>query len=333
MCFPFKLTLFFCLSASIPLTGCASPHLNYNTLEISATIGDVYTKETLNNISKFIDNKFAIPSQTLLNGGTIQTTDTLQPNVTFPLAPMSALATASAPTGVTRTGTGTLAGAGSSVQGSFTQQQNYTIAPLSDSNTIRNQQAIYRYAVWGIPIADSFTPPRVFFENTFYFDPYYLQLPQCVLCDHTLRFDRVQTTKNLKVNPKLQRKWVLWDIDSSPDLVDLGHYGLHELFVRKSDYDRGVLSDLVLFTLSFTVPSEVIAQRVNSQASVVLNPQKSPQNPGLRPPAQTPFFIQPFAPAQTVIIPQASGQPATNQQFAPPDRQSTFTPQGILPPP
>ena len=36
-------------------SGCASTQLNYNTTEIGATIDNIYTRETLNNLSKFID--------------------------------------------------------------------------------------------------------------------------------------------------------------------------------------------------------------------------------------------------------------------------------------
>jgi hypothetical protein len=48
---------------SILLSSCASTQLNYNTVELSSTVDDVYTLETLNKVSKFIDNRYAIPSQ------------------------------------------------------------------------------------------------------------------------------------------------------------------------------------------------------------------------------------------------------------------------------
>ena len=71
-------TLLFCAA-------CASAQLNYNTVEISSTIDSVYTREALDNLSKFIDDPFAIPSQIIMVGGTIQTVNTVNPSVTFPL--------------------------------------------------------------------------------------------------------------------------------------------------------------------------------------------------------------------------------------------------------
>jgi hypothetical protein len=154
------------------LSSCASTQLNNNTVELSASIDDVYTRETLNNLSKFVDNYYTIPSQMALSGGVFQTVNTVSPSVSIPITDQIAktatgvMTAAVTGTGVTNTRVSTLAGSGATLAATNTQQQNYTVAPLNDQITLLNQQALYQHAVYGDrDLACAYTPPRVFINN------------------------------------------------------------------------------------------------------------------------------------------------------------------------
>jgi hypothetical protein len=264
-------------------SGCASTQLNYNAVEISGTIDSVYTREALNNLSKFIDDPKAIPSQVTMIGGTIQTANTVNPSVTFPLSPQ--FARTAGPTGLTVTTASTFAGAGAGVNGTNTATQNYTISPLSDANTLRNQQALYRHAVFGTRLIGNYDVPQIFFQDKFYDDPYHLQEPHCVLCALKQGVFSGEQHPAVHVNAALRPKWLYWDNDprlselSEP--VDLGHYGNHELFMSRTDFNNGVLTNFVLFTLPNTEPAETFTPVVHltpgtpGAASVTLAPSGS----------------------------------------------------------
>jgi hypothetical protein len=64
-------------------------------------------------------------------------------------------------------------------------------------------------------------------------------------------------------NKALPAKWLYWEDDpslpdllSSGDIVDLGIHGKHNLFMRRTDYYAGVLTNFVLFTLPTAEPVE-----------------------------------------------------------------------------
>jgi hypothetical protein len=257
-------------SALLLSAGCASTQLNYNTVEISSTIDSVYVRQTLNNLSKFIDDPYAIPSQVIMAGGTIQTVNTVSPSVTFPVTSQLARMTQIAPTGVTQTSTNTAAGASGTVGGSNAASQNYTIAPLNDANILRNQQALYRHAVFGKPLRGNYHVPRIFFQDKFYDDPYQLQFPHCVLCAVEQGVFSGQPHPQVRANPALLPKWLYWDTDpylnnllSRGETVYLGHYGNHDLFMSRADYEAGALTNFVMFTLPNTEPVEVITPVVH----------------------------------------------------------------------
>jgi hypothetical protein len=308
--------------------GCASTQLNYNAVEVSGTLDSVYTKETLNNLSKFIDDPFAIPSQVMMVGGTIQTVNTINPSVTFPLA--AQIAKTSTNTSVAVTTANTLAGVGAGVSGTNTAQQNYTISPLNDANTLRNQQALYRHAVYGTSLLKEYQPPRIFLQDVFYDDPYSLQLPHCVLCADKQGVFTRQPHPSVHANKDLPPMWLYWDghprlaqLQSTDDIIDLGHFGNHELFMRRSDYYAGVLTNFVVFTLPNTEPAEVFAAATPAPSPT---PTPSP-TPGPTPsPTPSPT---PTPKAGSFLIPP----PATNLRLPPASRQAPalVLPQGIQP--
>jgi hypothetical protein len=304
----------------LAFSGCASTQLNYDTVEIASTIDNVYTKQALNNLSKFIDDPFAIPSQVLMVGGTIQTTNTIQPSVTFPLAPQLVTTTTSSHTPSLAIAN-TIPSAGAGVNGSNSAQQNYTIAPLNDANTLRNQQALYRHAAFGVPLIGNYQPPRIFFQNKFYDDPYPLQLPHCVLC--AVRQGTFSFVPRPKVfeNPILRPKWLFWESDPylaelklSGDIIDLGHFGGHELYMRRSDQLAGVLTEFVIHSLPNTEPAEVFTAPV---VAVTEAPGVTADKGAAGRPASVP----------------AASAPATNTRMQPAARQgpALIIPQQIQP--
>jgi hypothetical protein len=316
------------LAAGILLlaSGCASTQLNYNAVEISGTLDSVYTKETLTNLSKFIDNPWAIPSQVMMVGGTVQTTNTINPSVTFPLT--AAVARAFSNTSPTISTTSTVAGAGATVSGTNTAQQNYTIAPLNDANTLRNQQALYRHAVYGASLVREYRVPRVFVADVFYDDPYNLQLPHCVLCAVRQGVFTRQPHPAVVENRNLRPAWLYWEghpglaqLQATGDIIDLGHFGNHELFMRRSNYDAGVLTHFVVFTLPNSEPAEVFAAAAPTPA-----PSPTPTPSGTPTPSPSP---SPTPKAGSLVAPPA----ASNLRLAPAARQgpALVIPQGIQP--
>ena len=147
--------------------------------------------------------------------------------------------------------------------------KNYTIAPLNDANTLRNQQALYRHAVFGTGLIGHYHVPLIFLQDKFYEDPYHLQQPHCVLCAFKQGEFSGHQHPAVYENKALPPKWLYWDDDprlnellATGEPVDLGHYGNHELFMSRADYDRGVLTNFVAFTLPNTDLTEALTPPV-----------------------------------------------------------------------
>jgi hypothetical protein len=234
------------------LSGCASTQLNNNTINISSSVDSLYIREALENVSKFVDNPHSIPSQIDISAGTVQTVMTIQPSMTFPLTSQSTRTLTNA-AALSRAQANQLSGAGATVGAVDTQQQNWNIIPVNDANALRNLQAIYRYVLYREPLNETYHPPRIYVNNKFYLDPYYLQTPQCVLCARSSALLPPEAAKSLKVNPDLHFGWLHWDDEAlkaeAGALVDLGKFGNHELYMSKAAYDNGYLAKFVFFTL------------------------------------------------------------------------------------
>jgi hypothetical protein len=304
--------------ATILLSGCASTQLNYNTVELSNGLDSIYIKDTLNNISKFIDNNYAIPSQMIIGAGTFQTVNTVNPSLTIPFTPQVAQTVTNVVTGAASSTTGsnvhTLGAIGPAVSATNTQQQNFTVAPTNDAVSLMNQQALYQHAVWGTSLIDTYVPNRVFVNNNFYYDPYALQKPQCVLCAKVQgSFTKIPVgnRNDIVVNPRLAKgRWIKWDISGADDFVDLGRYGDHELWIRKVDYSDGVLTNFVLATLAYTFPSETFGGGGPTTIRIEYVPPTKGA-PGAAGSAGTPQVIVP-----QVVVPQAA-PPASNYRLPP----------------
>jgi hypothetical protein len=236
---------------SLSLVGCSGAQLTYNTIDVSTTVQDLYIKQALNNLSNIIDEPWGLPSQMDIQTGTITTANGVTPSVTFPFTGTIGHTFNSVGNIVsTSSRTASIAGSGASISGTQTWQQNWNVLPLSDANTLRNLRALYRYAVYNSDIRSEYLVPRVIDGTTLKPDFY----PQCVLC----------TAKKL-INSRLHGGWVYWTADGDLDrshlpppgvpTVDLGHYGTHELFMKREDYLNGYLSEFVLFILPSAEPT------------------------------------------------------------------------------
>jgi hypothetical protein len=94
-------------------------------------------------------------------------------------------------------------------------------------------------------------------------------------------------------------------------MTDLGHFGNHELYMKSSDYQKGVLTDFVFFTLPYTIPAEVFSAPI-------------------APPGQTKPGARPHLTPQSIAPSVPSGAPVTNEQRAPADRPSIMVLPGAI---
>ena len=232
------------MATSLLLFGCASAQLNYNTLDIASSVDSLYTRQALDNLSKYIDNPEGIPSQMDILQGTVQTSNSITPSLSAPLSQAITSTGSRAAATFTTTHTSVLAGAGASLGASDNWQQNWNVVPLSDANTLRNLRALYRYVIYPdvSALKAEYTVARVAETNKFVDDPYAISEPQCVLC-----------TASHNVNRRLRGGWLYWTPGNPPpsdtQIVDLGTHGNRQLFMTEHDYLNGYLSDFVLFLM------------------------------------------------------------------------------------
>jgi len=262
----------FALTCAALTAACASTQLNFNTLDIAASVSNVYAKQVLENLSRVIDDPTALPSQLDITGGVIQTNFTVTPAAS---APLNHSVTRAANNAVTST---TLTNAGATLSVSDSAQQNWSVVPVSDSNSLRNLRALYRYAVGAGNLQD-YTPAfTINDKGRRVYDPFFTSRPHCVKCG-----------ASLEINGKLGRPgWLYWRTDfgiAVPErlpppgepIVELGHFGNHTLMVLAREYDN--FDNFILFTMPTAKPDG------SATAS---------KNPGPRTPNRTPFA--PIAP-------------------------------------
>src|SRR5208282_826170 len=75
------------------------------------------------------------------------------------------------------------------------------------------------------------------------------------------------------------------------DFVDLGHYENHELYMKRADYNEGVLTKFVLFTLPNTEPAEVFSTVKVPGAPGAVAPVAPATNMRMNPAARQNFNI------------------------------------------
>jgi hypothetical protein len=127
--------------ATLFVAGCASTQLNYNTLEIAGTIDDLLASQIAHNLSKFLRDPNAIPSQVAIPSGSVTTTAQVGSSWSDPLTKAVTLAhSATTPVSVLSPS------AGLTPSASDQWSQNWSLAPVADSDQIRRLAALYRYA-------------------------------------------------------------------------------------------------------------------------------------------------------------------------------------------
>jgi hypothetical protein len=248
---------------------CASTQLNFNTLDIAASVSDLYARQVLENLSRTIDDPTALPSQLDLSGGVVQTNFTVTPSANSPLSRSVARGASGAVTSTT------LPNAGATLSVSDSAQQNWSVVPVSDSNSLRNLRALYRYAVGAGNLNDYSPPFSVNSKGQKVYDSFFISPPHCVRCG-----------PNLKINVKLDFPgWLYWRTDigvavpehlppADEPVVDLGHFGHHSLMVLTRQYED--FNNFVLFTMPTVKPDAGAAK-----------------NPGPRTPSRGPFLVPP----------------------------------------
>lgn len=211
----YRLTVAMCLLTL--LLGCASTQLTYNTLDVGGSIESIYRRQTLLNLSKTIDDNWALPSQFEIAAGTVQTSNSVTPNVTFPVSTAVARNGSAVVTSLTR------AGAGMTVAANDGWQQSWTVAPVTETVQLRQLRAIYR---------------KVLGKD----DPEYKRALQKFYPHAREGWIYWTSEPGSPVGERLPE-------DGSPT-VDLGQYGNHHLLVKVSDYKAGNIQELILAVMA-----------------------------------------------------------------------------------
>ncbi len=141
-----------CAAVSVGLylfvSGCASSQLNYNTLDLASSVGDIQTQQVLYNLSLILDDPAAIPTHVDLSAGTASTSNSIGPNISSPIPETIAQVTAGG------TGTGNVlqntfarTGVTASVSGQNLYSQSWNYTPVTDGDELRRLRALYKYAL------------------------------------------------------------------------------------------------------------------------------------------------------------------------------------------
>lgn len=161
-----KMRVTLVVALGVALAGCAGTQLKYNTLDIASTVTAIHINQVLENLSRFIDEPFALPSQVDITSGTIQTSSSITPTVVGPLSRGSTRNAGGEFTGLTT------AGAGLTVAATDTWLQSWLVTPISDSTNLANIMALYHYIIYGFdpnvpppPAALKLAPGRIFWNG------------------------------------------------------------------------------------------------------------------------------------------------------------------------
>ena len=131
------------LVAALFLGGCASTQLTYNTLDVGGSIETIYLRQTLGNLSKTINDNWALPSHFEIAAGSVQTSNSISPSLGFPISNSIARSGAGVITGIATAGAGMTLGAGDG------WQQSWTLAPITEAAQLRELRALYRKVLLG----------------------------------------------------------------------------------------------------------------------------------------------------------------------------------------
>ena len=169
------------ISIAIMLGGCQGSQLSITTIDVASTIEAIQSKQTINNLGRVAANIYTIPSQVLLNGGTVQIVNSVTPSITFPLSSMFSRTIAATSAEISTT-----AGSGASLGASVSWQENFNILPVVDPFSLRNLNILYNVVLQGLGKKEAiknYQVPRSYDRSDRLVpDPYYFLNPSCVLC-------------------------------------------------------------------------------------------------------------------------------------------------------
>jgi hypothetical protein len=144
--------------AACLLVGCAAPLLNSNTMELSATVDSLITRQVIYNLTKIQENRFALPAQAQIPQGQVTTTLSVNSNVTAALNPMSTatamLASTGASSTITKVNTNTLSGNSAVLGGTVSGMQDWVVNTVLDPEALRRLRLLYQYATGQILAID-----------------------------------------------------------------------------------------------------------------------------------------------------------------------------------
>ena len=139
------------------LVGCAQL-LNYNTLNLSATVDELTLRQIIFNLVKTKQNKYALPAQATVTSGQVSAMVSATPNISFPWN-TGAMATTQIVTGstntLTRSNVANAPNLTSTVSGTIQTSQDWNISPLlNDPEQLRRLRLLYQYATGQITQED-----------------------------------------------------------------------------------------------------------------------------------------------------------------------------------
>jgi hypothetical protein len=116
----------------LSMTGCVEQQLKVSTDTMVPTLRHIQEAQVLDNLGKFLSDGDAVPIQVCISGGGVQAANQIQPSFTWPFHGW------------------TMNQASLQLQGQWTE--NWSLAPVCDSDDMRRLRALYRYAVGVIDI-------------------------------------------------------------------------------------------------------------------------------------------------------------------------------------
>ena len=140
-----------CAAVSVGLyllvSGCASTQLNHNTLELATSVGNVQTQQVLYNLSLILDDPSAIPTHVTLSDGSASTNNSVQPQISSPLAQTISQTTATAGFANQLQSTLSHTGMSASISAQNLYSQSWDYTPVTDGDELRRLRALYKYAL------------------------------------------------------------------------------------------------------------------------------------------------------------------------------------------
>jgi hypothetical protein len=224
------------------LATCASTQLNYNSLDLAASVDSLITRQLLFNLARTLDDQYSIPSQIKLAAGSANTTNSVTPNISYPLS-NSVVATNQLVSAATRTITQSTATTNPSrsltVAATDQWQQGWTLDPVTNPDDLRRLRSLYRYATGRIDQSDficeypiqltkqtthpvTLSCPSQATPKLVTPDPNFVRRPSCVLCSDG-------DPSGLTINDSLIYNWI--SNVPAEGTVSLALYGHPELYI------------------------------------------------------------------------------------------------------